>query len=105
MSILDVDKNTEKARSLLYNLENRLRNFVNSKIGYDDKRIDESFLKNWKSSKKKEKSPPRKPVDYDLIFYSTFNQLKKIIIDNENWSQIFQKYFGRAARIYLENPG
>jgi hypothetical protein len=38
-------------------------------------------------------------LNYDLIYYSTFNQLKKIIVDNENWSEFFQKDFGRPDGI------
>ena len=46
-------------------------------------------------AKKKEAQPQRKPIDNELIDYSTFDQLKKIIIQNENWDKIFKKYFRR----------
>ena len=94
-----IDEKTENAKKLLFQLENVLRDFVISQIGDDDKRIKKSFINDWKSSKKKEFTRPRKPLEYNLIYYSTFNQLKKIIIDNENWSQLFQKYFGRQEGI------
>lgn len=95
----DIDEKTERARRLLFKLENTLRCFIISRIGADKERIQESFLKGWKSSRRKEKTPPRKPLDYELIYYSTFENLKKIILQNENWSQLFQKNFGRQDGI------
>lgn len=94
-----IDKKTETAKRLLFQLENALRDFVISKVGNDEKRIRRSFINNWESSKKHEFTPPRKPLEYNLVYYSTFTQLKKIIVDNENWSQLFQKYFGRPDGI------
>lgn len=62
------DEKTERARRLLFILENTLRVFVDSKLDVD-KRIKESFLRGWKSSKKKEK---------DRYSIEIFRKLKKI---------------------------
>jgi hypothetical protein len=86
---------TEDPYSLLFSLENKLRQFVSTNIKENKGVVDESFIKNWKSSKRKEALPPRKPNDSDLINFSTFDQLKKIIVQNENWERIFKRYFGR----------
>jgi hypothetical protein len=86
---------TEDAHQLLYSLENKLRQFVFTKIQEANGRIDESMIRDWEAVKKKEAQPQRKPIDYDLIYYSTFDQLKKVIVQNENWEKIFRKYFRR----------
>jgi hypothetical protein len=93
------DKQTETARSLLYDLENRLRVFVGSKIALDYKGIKGSILKSWQSAQRKENMPWRKPVTYGLIYYSNFDELRIIITQSENWSKIFQKHFGRPEGI------
>jgi len=95
LSIIIHDQQTEEARLLLYTLENKLRQFVSSKIREKNGNIDPAFQKDWESSKKKEFLPPRKPLECDLINYSTFDQIKRIITQNENWSKIFREYFGR----------
>jgi hypothetical protein len=95
LSIIIHDEQTEEARLLLYKLENTLRQFVYSKIREKNGNIDGAFQRSWESSKRKEFLPPRKPLECDLINYSTFDQIKKIITQNENWSKIFQEYFGR----------
>jgi hypothetical protein len=94
-SIIIHDQQTEEARLLLYTLENTLRQFVSSRIRKKSGNIDGAFQKDWESSKRKEFLPPRKPLECDLINYSTFDQIKKIITQNENWSKIFKEYFGR----------
>jgi hypothetical protein len=86
---------TEDAHQLLYSIENKLRQFVLTKIQETGGKIDESMMRDWESAKKKEAQPQRKPNDYDLIYYSTFDQLKKIIVQNENWEKIFRRYFRR----------
>ena len=93
------NQQTEDSRLLLYTLENKLRQFVSSKIQENKGKIDEAFIKAWESAKKKEFLPPRKPLESDLINYSTFDQLKKLIVQNENWSKIFRKYFGRPEGV------
>lgn len=95
LSIIIHDQQTEEARLLLYTLENMLRQFVSSKILEKKGNINEAFQKDWESSRKKEFLPPRKPLECDLINYSTFDQIKKIITQNENWSKVFKEYFGR----------
>ncbi len=94
-SAIKYDEQTENARILLYALENKLRDFVSSKIKEYKGNINTSILKDWKSSKRKEFMPPRQPFECDLINYSSFDQLKKIIVQNENWEKIFKTYFGR----------
>ena len=81
---------TDEAHQLLYSLENELRQFVSTQIQEAKGIIDKNRVRDWESSKKKEALPPRKPKDYDLIYYSTFDQLKKIIVQNENWEGIFK---------------
>jgi len=93
------DQQTEIARSLLYDLENRLRVFVESRIGGDYTKVKESILKGWQSAKKKENMPWRKPLDFGLIYYSGFDELRIIITQSENWSKLFQKHFGRPEGI------
>lgn len=92
---IQIDEKTETVRRLLFKLENALRGFLKSQLESQDYAVEESFIKAWKSSKRKEFLPPRKPIEYDLIYYSNFNELKKIIVDNENWNNIFSKFFGR----------
>jgi hypothetical protein len=94
-----IDEKTETARKLLFELENSLRSFVNSKLKDNEQRIPRSFWKDWANTRKKERIPPREPLEYDPIYYSTFDQLKKIIVQNENWSQLFQEHFGRPDGI------
>jgi hypothetical protein len=89
------DETTELARSLLYTLENALRYFVSTNLEENNGFLDESIRKNWKSSKRKEALPPRQPIECDLINFSNFEQLKRIIVQNENWEKIFKSYFGR----------
>jgi hypothetical protein len=89
------DEQTEDARLLLYSLENELRQFVSNKLQEKGGTVDESILKDWNGSKKKEFMPPRQPIECPLIDYSSFDQLKKIIVQNENWEKIFRSYFGR----------
>lgn len=86
---------TEDVHQLLYSLESKLRQFVSAKIQEANGRIDEGIIRDWESSKRKEALPTRKPIDYDIIYYSTFDQLKMIIVQNENWEKIFKRYFGR----------
>ena len=86
---------TEDAHYLLYSLENKLRQFIAIKLKEGNGRIEESMIKDWQGTKRKEAQPQRKPIDYELINYSTFDQLKKIIIQNENWDKIFKPYFRR----------
>jgi len=86
---------TEDAHQLLYSLENQLRQFVSIKTQENSGRIDESILRDWESTKRREAQPQRKPLDCDLIYFSTFDQLKKIIVQNENWDKIFKRYFRR----------
>lgn len=93
--IMVIDTRTEDAHLLLYQLENKLRLFILRKIKENGGKIGESIMRDWQSSKKKEYRPPRQPLDCDLINYSSFDQLKKIIVQNENWSKIFKPYFGR----------
>jgi len=90
---------TDDAHQLLYSLENELRQFVFNQIQQANGIIEKSILRDWESSKKKEALPPRKPKNYDLIYYSTFDQLKRIIVQNENWEGIFKKYFGRPSGV------
>lgn len=66
-----------------------------SKIQENYGKINEDFTKDWQSTKKKESLPPRKSLESDLINYSAFDQLKRIIVQNENWSKIFKGYFVR----------
>jgi hypothetical protein len=98
----DVDKSlkiinepTENARLLLFSLENSLRKFVSQNISALNGEIGESMTRDWTSAKRKEFMPPRKPIETELINYSTFDQLKKIIIQSNNWEKIFRRYFGR----------
>jgi hypothetical protein len=86
---------TEDAHQLLYSLENKLRQFISTEIQEFNGKVDESIIRDWEGTKRKEAQPQRKPIDYELINYSTFDQLKKIIIQNENWDKIFKKYFRR----------
>jgi hypothetical protein len=86
---------TEDAHQLLFSLENKLRQFISDKIQEANGKIEESMIKDWEGAKRKEAQPQRKPINYELINYSTFDQLKKIIIQNENWEKIFRKYFRR----------
>lgn len=72
LTIIVHDEQTEEARLLLYTLENALRQFVSSKIQEKNGNIDGGFQRSWESSKKKEFMPPRKPLNCDLISYSTF---------------------------------
>lgn len=74
------DEQTEYARKLLYQLENSLRECLKIRIDNNGGRIKESFIKSWKSIKNKESTPPRKPINHDLIYYSTFDELKRIIV-------------------------
>jgi hypothetical protein len=94
-SSIEIDEQTEHARSLLYELENSLRQFVGSKIEEKNGEIDQAFVKCWESAKKKEFLPPRKPLESKLINYSSFEHLRKIITHNNNWDKIFRTYFGR----------
>ena len=84
------DQKTHEASLLLFDLENSLRRFVKSKQA----QIKASYLESWKSTGKKEFQPWRKPISFDLIYYSSFDELRKIITQNENWSKTFQSYFG-----------
>jgi hypothetical protein len=93
------DEQTEIARSILYDLENRIRVFVESRINGDYSKVKESILKGWQSAKKKENMPWRKPLGFSLIYYSNFDELRIIITQSENWSQLFQKHFGRPEGI------
>ena len=93
--LIRIDDQTEHARSLLYELENTLRQFVSSKIAINNCEIDEDFVKSWESTKKKEFLPPRKPLETPLINYSSFEQLRRIITQNNNWEKIFKSHFGR----------
>ena len=52
-----------------------------------------------KAPKRKETLPPRQPCDLHIIYYSSFDQLKKIIVQNENWEKIFKTYFGRQTGV------
>jgi hypothetical protein len=89
------NQQTEDARLLLYSLENKLRQFVSSNIKKNNGKIDNSILRAWESSRRKEFMPPRQPLRCDLINYSSFEHLKMIIVQNENWEKIFKGYFGR----------
>lgn len=93
------EEQTEHARSLLYQLENSLRQFVSLKIKENNGKIDDSFINDWKNSKKKEFLKPRKPLETEIINYSSFDQLRRIITQNENWDKIFKNYFGRPNGI------
>jgi hypothetical protein len=95
------DERTEFAKSLLYTLENALRDFVWGKI-YENQGIavlDKDFIKDWEGAKRKEALPPRKPLDSQIIQYSSFEQLRRIITQHENWEKIFKTYFGRQTSI------
>lgn len=96
---IEVDEQTEHARSLLYELENTLRQFVSSKIDDNSGEIDQEFIRSWESTKKKEFLPPRKPLEAELINYSSFEHLRRIITQNNNWDKIFKKYFGRQTGV------
>jgi len=95
------DPTTECARSLLYTLENALRYFVATKINENQAVavIDSDFIKDWEHAKHKEALPPRKPLDSNIIFYSSFEQLRRIITQNNNWDKIFKTYFGRQTSV------
>lgn len=89
------DQQTEDARLLLYSLENALRQFVSQKLREKGGEVDKSIKRDWESSEKKEFQPPRQPLKCDLINYSSFDQLKRIIVQHDNWEKIFRSYFGR----------
>jgi hypothetical protein len=92
--LYDYDEKTEIARLRLMSLENRLRKFVISK----SPKLD-SYEVKWEEKREKERQGGRNPKNYDLIYYSDLEELRKIIIDNENWSQRFEKYFGKQESI------
>jgi hypothetical protein len=89
------DEQTEDARLLLYSLENELRQFVMQEITRINGKISDSIRASWESAKRKEFLPPRQPLECDLINYSSFDELKKIIVQDENWEKTFKNYFGR----------
>ena len=97
--IIILDQQTEDARLLLYSLENKLRQFVLFNIKKNKGKIDANILRDWESSKRKEFMPPRQPLESDLINYSSFDQLKRIIVQNENWDKIFKSFFGRPEGV------
>ncbi len=95
------DETTEFARSLLYTLENALRYFVATKINENQAVavVDSDFIKDWEHAKHKEALPPRKPLDSHIIYYSSFEQLRRIITQSNNWDKIFKTYFGRQTSV------
>lgn len=89
------DEQTEDARLLLYSLENELRQFVMQEINRISGKISDSIKGSWESARRKEFLPPRQPLECELINYSSFDELKKIIVQDENWEKTFKNYFGR----------
>lgn len=93
-----VQRMTE-AYATLYILENTLREFIQStlekRFGKDwfEKAIPKDIQKDCKKRYDKErKSPWVTTVENKLLWYSDFNDLRKIIIKEENWP-LFQPYF------------
>jgi hypothetical protein len=64
--------------------------------------IPETMDRSWQSSKEKEAQPWRKPLDYSKVYYSNLDELRKIIVQNENWAHKFQPYFGRPEGVLAD---
>lgn len=94
-----VSPQTESTHLLLYSLENKLREFVAKKIKANGAKVDANIMRDWEHKKAKEALPPRKPLNSELINYSSFDQLRLIITQNENWEKVFKKYFGRQTGV------
>lgn len=88
-----------EAYATLYIVENTLREFIQNTLekhfGKDwfEKAIPKDIQKDCKKRYDKErKSPWVSTVENKLLWYSDFNDLRKIIIKEENWL-LFQPYF------------
>ena len=94
-------KRVNEAHAVLYDLENKLREFVKSKLESLDPSwlsnlVEKSIREDWESKKKQEDGYAWLQVaDSHPIYYSTIEQLVKIIKDNENWEKIFKNVFAR----------
>lgn len=86
---------SERARLMVTKIETLLRRFVLSKSPF----LPDDMIQDWEAARKREAEPWRKPEKSELIEYSTFDQLRRIIIRNENWEKLFRIYFGRPEGI------
>lgn len=48
------------------------------------------------AEKEKQKEPDSQ---FNLLYYTNFQDLRKIILRNENWHDIFEPYFRRVERV------
>lgn len=88
------------AYSILYKLENELRIFI-------EKKLREEYGEEWwqkgvplrvrRSAEKKKAKEPDSSLG--LLCYTEFNDLRRIVQKEENWHNIFKKYFKTLERI------
>ncbi len=84
--------------ALLIDLEQRLRQFVEGKLGaiegppWVKRRVSESVRKRWSERQQEERETGR-PV-YGLIQYADFMDLADVIGQGNNWKQAFGPIFG-----------
>lgn len=100
-SILEQEaKFMSNAYSILFKLENELRTFI-------EKRLREEYNEEWwvkgvplrvrKSAEQNEEKEPNSALG--LLYFTEFSDLRKIIQKEENWHNIFKKYFTTLEQI------
>ena len=83
--------------ALFGQVENRLRQKIETDLrgiageNWYKSRVPNEMLKRWQSRKKEDQQ--ERGDAYSLIFYAGFMDLSIIINRNENWEDIFQRYF------------
>ena len=100
-SVLEQEtKFMSNAYSILYKLENELRTFI-------EKKLRKKYNKEWwqkgvplRVRKSAEQNRAKEPdSSLGLLNYTEFSDLRKIIQKEENWHNIFKKYFTTLEQI------
>lgn len=103
-----LERNKE-AYDILFKLENSLRSFIQKKLDLEFRdeggwknRIHPDIIKKCETRAIKERRSYQDLRSSQLLDYSDFKDIERIILEKENWERVFKVHFGNPNEIAIK---